>query len=63
MNNPPDFIRQFWRTVWRWIIRFRKPVYSRPLHPEKIGEGMSVGEGATVHRPVSDGYQALVSVS
>ena len=22
MNNPPDFIRQFWRTVWRWIIRF-----------------------------------------
>ena len=38
MNNPPDFIRQFWRKVWRWIIRFRKPGYSRPLPPEKKSE-------------------------
>ena len=26
-----------------------------PSPQKKIGEGMSMGEGATVHRPVSDG--------
>ena len=35
MNNPPDFIHQFWRTVWRSIIHFREPVYSHPLPSEK----------------------------
>ena len=38
--------------LWRWIIRFRYPVYSRSLPSEKIGEGVSVGEGVTVHRLV-----------
>ena len=30
-------------------------MYSCPLPSEKIGEGVSVGEGATVHKLVSDG--------
>ena len=30
-------------------------MYSRPLTSKEIGEGVSVGEGATVHKLVSDG--------
>ena len=30
-------------------------MYGRPLSTEKIGEEVSVGKGATVHRLVSDG--------
>ena len=45
MNDTPDFIRQFLQTIRRWIIRFKLPVYSRPLPSEKIGEDVSVGGG------------------
>ena len=38
------------------IIRSRWPVYSRPSPHKEIGEGLSVGEGATVHRLVLDGW-------
>ena len=55
MNNPPDFIRQFWRTVWRWIIRFRQPVYSPPFPQKKSEKGCLWGRGTTVHGLVSDG--------
>ena len=37
-------------------------MYGRPLSPEKIGEEVSVGKGATVHRLVSDG-QSISSSS
>ena len=36
---------------------FQKAWVQPPPPPrKKIGEGVSVGEGAIVHRPVSDGY-------
>ena len=37
-------------------------MYSRPHPSEKIGEGVSVGKGATVHRLVSDGSISTSSV-
>ena len=37
-------------------------MYGRPLSPEKIGEEVSVGKGATVHRLVSEG-QSISSSS
>ena len=37
-------------------------MYGRPLPSEKIGEEVSVGKGATVHRLVSDG-QSISSSS
>ena len=46
MNNPPDFIHQFWRTVWRWIIHFREPVYSSgPPLRKKSEKGCLWGRG------------------
>ena len=53
MNNPPDFIRQFWRRKMDYPLQ-TEPVYSRNLPAEKIGEGVSnaVEEGATVQRLV-----------
>ena len=42
-------------------ILFREPVYSRPLSSEKIREGLSVGEGATLHRLVLDGQSIFSS--
>ena len=48
-NNPSDFvrlfIRQFLWTVWRWIIRFREPVYSRHLPSAKSRKGCLWGRG------------------
>ena len=42
-------------------ILFREPVYSRPLSSEKIREGLSVGEAATLHRLVLDGQSIFSS--
>ena len=48
-NCPSDFvrlfIRQFLWTVWRWIIRFREPVYSRHLPSAKSRKGCLWGKG------------------
>ena len=55
MKNPPDFIRQFRRTVWRRDYPFQIACVQPPLPSKKIGEGVSVGKGTTVHRLVSDG--------
>ena len=48
-NSPSDFvrlfIRQFLWTVWRWIIRFREPVYSRHLPSAKSRKDCLWGRG------------------
>ena len=56
MNNPTDFhdpliLRDSLKMDYPFQIAYVQP----PLSSEQIGEGVSVGEGATVHRPVSDG--------
>ena len=58
MNNPPDFIRHFWRTVWRWIIRCT----AAPSPQKKSEKGCLWGRGTTVHGLVSDG-QSISSSS
>ena len=51
MNNPRDFIRQF-----EDGLSVSDSLYTAAPSPQKkIGEGVSVGEGATMHEPVSDG--------
>ena len=52
MNNAPDFIRLFDDGLF---ISDSLCTTASSLKKKKIGEGVSVGEGATVHRLVSDG--------
>ena len=55
MNNPPDFICQFRRIVWRRDYPFQIACL-QPPHPLRKNRRRGVcGEGATVHRLVSDG--------
>ena len=49
LNNPPDF----WRRDYPFQMACVQPP---PPLIKKIGEGLSVGEGATVHRLVLDGW-------
>ena len=45
-NNSPDFIHQFWRTVWRWIIHFREPMYNgASLQKKNRRRGVCGGRG------------------
>ena len=56
MNNPPDFILQFRRTVWRRDYPFQIACVQPPPPLRKNRRRGVCGEGATVHRLVSDGW-------
>ena len=56
MNNPPDFIRQFRRTVWRRDYPFQIACVQPPPPLRKNRRRGVCGEDATVHRLVSDGW-------
>ena len=55
MNNPPDFIRLFDDGLSISDSLYTAASSLKQKKKKKIGEGVSVGEGATVHRLVSDG--------
>ena len=56
MNNPPDFILQLRRTVWRRDYPFQIACVQPPPPLRKNRRRGVCGEGATVHRLVSDGW-------
>ena len=54
MNNPPDFIRQFLRTVYPYRLPVSDSLCTAALSPQKkTEEGLYVEEGVTQHRLVS----------
>ena len=55
MNNPPDFIRPFRRTVWRRDYPFQIACVQPSPSLRKNRRRGVCGEGATVHMLVSDG--------